>query len=110
MSAEDEVLAGLPETPAGGQLAWLLGMIADEGAGACPSDLDRYDPPLREALGDFQDAAGLRDALSRLAGRLGAPLGVSVERSSNHEIAVVLATVGAVLVFTSPTFALLRKR
>jgi hypothetical protein len=92
VSAEDEVLAGLPETPAGGQLAWLLRMIADEGAGARPSDLDRYDPALREALGGFQDAEGLQDALRRLAGRLGAPVGVSVERSSDPEIAVVLAT------------------
>ena len=82
MSTGDDVLLGLPDTPAGRQLAWLLSMIADEGAGARLSDLDRYDPPLREALG-MQDAEGLRDALGRLAGRLGAPVSVAVERSSD---------------------------
>ena len=51
MSARDEVLAGLPETSAGRQLAWMIGLIANAGAGARLSDMDRYAPALRERLG-----------------------------------------------------------
>ena len=92
MSAKDDVLAGVPDTPARRQMAWLLGMIAAEGAGARLSDGNRYAPSLHEGLAGLQDDAAWQENFRRYASRLGAPVEVSIERSSDHEIAVLLAT------------------
>ena len=92
MSAKDDVLAGVPDTPARRQMAWLLGMIAAEGASARLSDGNRYAPSLHEGLAGLQDDAAWQENFRRYASRLGAPVEVSIERSSDHEIAVLLAT------------------
>src|SRR5439155_24362692 len=92
-NGEDEAVFGrLPGTPVGRQLAWWVGMIADQGARASPGDRDRFGPALQRELGRLFDPVGLHEAWRRDAARLGAPAGISVERSGDHEITVVLAT------------------
>jgi hypothetical protein len=92
VSAEDDFSAGVPYTPAGRQMAWLLRVIADEGASARLSDRERYAPSLYDALTSLQDDAAWQEDFRRYASRLGAPVEVSIERSSDQEIAVLLAT------------------
>src|SRR5438874_2209470 len=81
----------LPDTPAGRQLAWWLGMIADQGARASPDDRDRFVPSLQKPLGPLFDPESLHDAWRRDAGRLGAPVEVSVDRTEEHEIVAAFA-------------------
>ena len=91
--ARDEALFGaLPDTPAGRQLAWWLGMIADEGARARPGDGDRFGPELRTQLAYLFDPERLREAWRRDAGRLGAPVEVTAEQSSEHDIVALMAS------------------
>src|SRR5260221_1109111 len=86
------LIAQLPGGPAGRQLAWWLGMIADEGVRASPTDRDRFAPSLHAPLEALFDAERMHDAWRRDAGRLGAPTEISVDRSGEHDIAVNVAT------------------
>src|ERR1700712_4861935 len=93
MNGEDEAVFGrLPATPAGRQLAWWLGMIADGGARASPQDRDRFGPSLQKELSRLFDPASQHEAWRGQAARLGAPAEVTVERSGEHEAVVTLAT------------------
>ncbi len=91
MSAADDALAGVRETPAGQQMAWLLRMIVGEGAGARLADLDRYTLSLRDELGII-DEETCQEGLRRYAGRVGSPVEIAVQRASDDEIAVLIAT------------------
>jgi len=92
VGARDDVLASLPQTPAGHQLAWMIRLIADAGAGGRLSDMDRYAPALRERVDTFADDEALQADFRIANARMGGPVGVSVERSSDYEVAVLLRT------------------
>ncbi len=70
----------------------MIGLIANAGAGARLSDMDRYAPALRERLDAFADDEALQADFRIANDRMGAPVEVAVERSSDHEIAVLLKT------------------
>jgi hypothetical protein len=106
VSDKQEALARqIPDTPPGRRLAWWLGRIADNGDSADPADFDFYAPSLRAQeplLGASIEA--LREAWRGQATRLGEPLTVAVERSSESELVAVVATSkGRRFVFTVAT-------
>ena len=85
------LLSKLPDTPVGRNLAWWLGMVADEGARASPADRDRFAPNLHEPLAALFDPATMQAAWARETGRLGLLTELTVERASDHEVVVHVA-------------------
>jgi hypothetical protein len=94
MSETSEALRRqLPDTPVGRQLGWWLGMLADEGVGAGPSDWDRYAPSMNERLGPREQTTEALEAMWRSnAARLGSPMVITVERASDFDIVAAVDT------------------
>jgi hypothetical protein len=82
----------LPDTPAGRQLAWWIGMLNSEGEGAGPADWDRYAPALRERFGPLPDAEAQVAAWRGNAERIGKVTEAVVEASTPHEIKLATRT------------------
>jgi GNAT superfamily N-acetyltransferase len=85
------LIAALPDTAAGRQLAWWLEMIADEGVRVTPADRDRFAPAMHGQVVELFDPDHMHAIWKRDAARLGAPVELSVTRSSAHDIAVDFA-------------------
>ncbi len=93
VSEDDPALASqLPDTPVGRELAWWLGMIADGGACALPSDRNRFAPTLHDGVGELFDPEAMTEAWRRYAGRVGRPVNVTVEVAGEFDIVAVVAT------------------
>lgn len=82
----------LPDTPAGRQLGWWIGMLNREGEGAGPADWDRYAPELRARFEPLPDAEGQVAAWRANAGRMGRVTEVVVEAGGDFEIKVAART------------------
>jgi hypothetical protein len=94
--ASGEIATGfgaLPGTPVGRQVAWWLGMVADQGARAVPEDRARYTPALQEQLAIYLDPERQHEAWRDHSSHIGTPAEVSIERAEEHEILAVLTSV-----------------
>ena len=94
MSDKSEALRRLlPDTPVGRQLGWWLGMLADEGAGADPSEWDRYAPSMGDEAGPRLATVEELQAMWRSnAARFGEPTAVAVVEAADHAIVADVAT------------------
>lgn len=94
MSEKTEALRRqLPDTPAGRQLGWWLGMLADEGAGADPSEWDRYAPSMDAQVGPPAPTAEAAQAMWRgNAARFGEPTVITIDQASDFDIVVSVDT------------------
>jgi hypothetical protein len=86
------LVADLPETPAGRQIAWWTGVLIDAGEGVELSDLGRFTPEAQQRLGaPFASLAAMRAAWAAESGRLGEITEVKLHSAGDHQITVALA-------------------
>ena len=83
----ESMIAKVPDSPAGHQLRWLLGLLLLAGDGALASDYAHYTPEVRPQVAgsDEEERTWWRD----LAARIGAVSELSVESSSDFRIEAV---------------------
>jgi hypothetical protein len=82
----------LPDTPAGGQLAWWLGMLGRAGEGVSLADREHMAPELRRRGGPEPDLEAQAAGWRANAAQLGRPVEAAVERSSDWELEAVVRT------------------
>jgi hypothetical protein len=82
----------LPDTPAGRQLAWWIGMLNREGDGASSADWDRYAPAVLERFGALPEGEAQVANWRANAGRIGKITEVVVDKANDFEIKVAVST------------------
>lgn len=85
-------ILNLPDSPAGRQLSWWIGMLNRDGEGAVPGDWDRYTPELRAQFGPMPDAEDQVAVWRANAERLGKVTDAVVEEDEDFEIKVATRT------------------
>ncbi|HWA61239.1 MAG TPA: hypothetical protein VG939_07680 [Caulobacteraceae bacterium] len=88
----NDTLPELPDTPAGRQLGWWIGMVNRQGEGASPADWDRYAPELRAQLRLPSDAEAQMEPWRANAAWIGRVTEVAVEQDQAFEIKVAART------------------
>src|SRR5579863_10217992 len=90
MDKASTLLEHIPDSPAGRQLKWYLGMLLSGGEGASAADRDRYTPEFAPRMGRFESDEQEREGWRGFAGRVGEILEVSLEPRSDFKIDAIV--------------------
>src|SRR5271156_3115879 len=86
MAETSTLLSDIPDSRAGRQTKWYLGMLLSGGEGACATDRGRYMPGIANRMGPFESDDREREGWRGFAGRMGEISEVSVEPRSEFKI------------------------
>lgn len=86
MDKASTLLSDIPESHAGRQLKWYLGMLLSGGEGASVADRDRYMPGIANRMGVVEADYEARENWRAFAQRMGEILEISLEPRSDFKI------------------------
>ncbi len=86
MNSAPALLKDIPDSQAGRQLKWYLGLLLSAGAGASIADRERYTPEFAPRMGPFESDDQEREGWRGFAARMGEISELSVEERSEFKI------------------------
>jgi hypothetical protein len=86
MNNASVLLSDVPDSPAGRQMKWYLGMLLSRGEGASTTDRDRYTPEFAPRMGRFESDDQEREGWRGFADRFGEISELLVEPDSEFKI------------------------
>lgn len=82
----DLALNDIPDSPAGRQIRWYLGMLLSRGEGSSVADRDRYTPQIAQRMGVIENDEQQRENWRGFADRIGEISELSIESRSDFKI------------------------